>query len=337
MWAHGCMGTPNQRGTASGEGPYHQGKCTERVVHSGALTDTKAHFPAGPRRGVRGEGVRYQMWRAGRWGWTPYEPLNPRFRWRSGVCGDVVGPREPHRKGGKFFDDGRVVASYVQGSIVKVGIRINAHHNGFMELHLCDATKCGGDINFNCFRSGHCTQLKRAHHPLCDGGYHRFCGPIDRRYPGRWYLPCSAHPPNTPLVDNYGVGGRGFIHYKLPKHFVSQHAVLQWFWTGANECNPPGVREYFEGADGPKGWGRCSGQAGAIGGYVRHARTCGDRLFPEEYLQCADIKVVKKGRRIRSPFPWSGFVGRQQRQQSMRAQVNPNANGISQQRRRRRR
>lgn len=287
--AHGCMSTPNQRGTLSGPGRSGAGRCSKRIIDINAPIDYKAHFPAGPKVMRSGVGLRYQQSRAGRFGWVPFTPLISSFRWRAGVCGDQVGRREAHRRGGKYYYGGTIAGRYPRGSVIKLGLTVNAHHNGFMELHLCDVRRCGGEISESCFRRGHCMQLRRAPNSGCDSGYHRYCGPIDRYYPGRWYLPCSSHPVNNPRQDRWGVGGQGAIEYILPQ-FKCKHCVLQWFWTAANTCNPPGVYEYFTGPDRPR-WGRCKGQGGARGGFVNSRRPCGGRRFPEEYLQCADIEI----------------------------------------------
>lgn len=287
---HGCMSTPNQRGTLSGPGRSGQGRCSKRVIDWNAPVDYNAHFPAGPKHMRPGIGLNYQRHRAGRYGWVPFTPLNPYFRWRAGVCGDPVGPREAHRRGGRYYYGGRIVARYRRGSVIRLGVSVNAHHNGFMELHMCDVSKCGGEISESCFRRGACVQLKRARNSACDSGYHRYCGPIDRNYPGRWYLPCSSYPVNNSGQDRWGVGGKGFIDYLLP-NMSCRHCVLQWFWTAANTCNPPGVVDYFKGPDRPRWWGRCKGQGGARGGFVDAHRPCGGGRFPEEYLECADIQI----------------------------------------------
>lgn len=293
--AHGCMNTPNQRGTLAGRGRSGQARCSSRVIDWNAEVDYLAHFPAGPRTGRPGEGIAYQRRMAGRFGWVPFEPLKRGFRWRAGVCGDTKSRREAHRKGGKYFHHGMTAASYPEGGVISLGLTVNAHHNGFIELHICNADRCGGDISESCFRNGFCRQLLRARVPSCDSGYNRYCAPIDPRYPGRWYLPCSNWPLNDYAMDHWGVGGKGHVKYQLPRGFTCNHCVLQWFWTAANTCNPPGVREYFKSRYGPKNWGRCKGQGGARGGYIDRNKPCGGRDFPEEYLQCADIKVYPRG------------------------------------------
>lgn len=68
--------------------------------------------------------------------------------------------------------------------------------------------------------------------------------------------------------------------------------MIQWYWTAANTCNPPGVHEYFSGPDAPN-WQNCPGQGGAVNGWSWNKPTCGGSLFPEEYFQCADIRIVR--------------------------------------------
>ena len=65
-------------------------------------------------------------------------------------------------KGGKFYYNGKVVANYKEGRIIDISLKIIGHHNGFLEFHLCDIAKCGGEISENCFNDGHYYQLKRA-------------------------------------------------------------------------------------------------------------------------------------------------------------------------------
>ena len=87
--------------------------------------------------------------------------------------------------------------------------------------------------------------------------------------------------------------------FQLPRDFKCEHCVLQWYWTSANTCNPPGVVEYFEGPNGPKHWGKCLGQGGAIGGFTKVQKSCGAdtdmKRFPEEYYQCADVRIDDVG------------------------------------------
>lgn len=267
------------------------------------MYDGKMHFPSGSKDG-RGSGHAYQKHRV-RWrGWTPYDPFNPSFHLRAGVCGDTLyGPESrDHLKGGKYYNGGRPVKTYVQGGVIDVTLGIVQHHNGFMELYLCDVQHCKyKDISHSCFTAGHCYKLKRAMGDKCETGRERTCGPTDPNHPGRWYFPCenAGRRMTTRRHGPYLLYGPGTIRYRLPKHVSCEHCVLQWYWTSANNCNPPGVIEYFEGRRGPKRWRNCPGQGGAKGGYTKVQKACGEndngkQKVPEEYYQCSDIRIRKR-------------------------------------------
>lgn len=294
--AHGLMNNPNQRGTLGGRENW-----VTRVVDKNAKTDYLGHFPAGSKNfRVRGAGGKSQVAAAGSKGWMPFEPLKKGFVWRAGVCGDLKpankGPYSAdtkakmieHMRGGEYYNGGIISATYRKGGVIGIGLSIVAHHNGFIEAHLCNVSKCGGEISESCFRQGHCQQLKRAKNNLCDSGRGRWCGPIDKKYPGRWYLPCTRYPLKNFKVESFDAK---YILYRLPKHVTCEHCVLQWFWSTANSCNPPGVIDYFDGDDRPRTWGNCVGQGGARGGVARGQQPCSKNRFPEEYLQCADIRI----------------------------------------------
>lgn len=282
---HGSMTVPLPRGSLSTKDSYVPGG-----FDPSAPVDYKPHFPAGDKTASPGSGLKSQIYAAGPPGWVPFMPLSPTFRWRSGVCGDSRSPNQEHLRGGKYYHNGKIVGTYAQGEEISIEVKINAHHNGFIEVHLCDVEKCNGEISELCFKKGHCVQLQRAENKECDGGMSKRCAPIDRNYPGRWYFPCSTVPADGKHIEFYGENDR--ISYMLPKDLHCEHCVLQWFWTAANSCNPPGVIEYFDGPDRPRNWGNCPGQGGAIGGVARNHKTCGVDKFPEEYLQCSDIKIL---------------------------------------------
>ena len=302
---HGVLSFPNQRGTLSGRSRF-----TDHVIDENAPYDHKAHFPAGDKDGEPGAGQRSQRRALLPRKWTPYTPLTPGFSaWRAGPCGDDVGEKYPaHVKPTNgpvpsdienFYYGGQIVASYKSGGIIDANVTIVAHHNGFMEFHLCDVEKCPyGEINFDCFAAGHCFQLQRAA-SRCDDGNMKSCGPIDPQYPGRWYLPCSKYGSNGRKGAWESYGGDGTMLFQLSRDFKCEHCVLQWYWTSANTCSPPGVVEYFEGPNGPKNWGKCLGQGGAIGGFTKVQKNCGadtdSKRYPEEYYQCADVRVDDVG------------------------------------------
>lgn len=256
-------------------------------VDLSAPRDSLMHFPAGARSEEAGSGLRSQEV-AGNFMWTPFLPLSKGFNWRAGVCGDTKKGKQEHRRGGVYYHEGKPVRTYVAGSAVGFMVDTAVHHNGFIEFYLCDVEKCGGEISETCYKDGACRQLKRARNKICDEGMSKECGPIDPAYPGRWYLPCANRSPGE-RVDSYG--RRRTMLYTIPDDMTCKHCVLNWYYSTANYCNPPGVVSYFEGDHGPKNWGKCKGQAGAIGGYTTKTKPCGER-FPEEYYQCADVRVV---------------------------------------------
>ncbi|PXF45207.1 hypothetical protein BWQ96_05037 [Gracilariopsis chorda] len=283
--AHGLMDIPRQRGA------FRRSKYVPTALDSNAPQDFYPHFPAGVKDDRPGAGKLSQEIAAGDRGWYPYDPYKPDFTWRAGVCGDPANGNQDHLKGGKFYYDGRIVATYRQGGVIGLGLSVVAHHNGFVEAHVCDVAKCeGGDISKDCFQNGGCVQLKRAYQPECESRQSVHCGPIDHNYPGRWYLPCST--------DNTGLGWDYFppeyATFRLPDQLHCEHCVLQWYWVGANTCNPPGVLDYYDGPYGPLNWGTCRGQGGAQGGVTRNKKPCGGtEQFAEEYYQCADIRIER--------------------------------------------
>lgn len=282
--AHGNMVDPPCRGITNG---YKFWRIP--IYARGDRNDPTAHFPAGDKNTRPGAGKLSQERAASSKGWTLYEPTKPGFRFRSGPCGDLLSQRPgDHMKGGKYYNGGKIHKVYEQGGKISIDMVLVAHHNGFSEFRVCDAKKCGGDISNDCLRdSNKCRMLKRAFISSCESRNDMGCGPMDPNYPGRWYHPC----PSNNGDDFYG---NGKIVYDLPADFHCEHCILQWHWTTANGCNPPGVRNYFMGSRGPN-WGGCRGQGGAIGGYRRDRVFCEGRKFAEEYYMCADIKINKDG------------------------------------------
>lgn len=294
---HGVLCDPPPRGTLGGS-PYIS---NPKDRYPDAPRDNVAHFPAGDKNPAPGSAARSQARYAKRWGL--FQPMRPGFRWRAGVCGDLKNRRrrlpQHHLRGGKFYYDGHITRTYQAGSVVEFKSCIVAHHNGFVQYHICDVSKCGGEISEDCFlKKGACHKLRREPTRECDSGKSRFCAPIDRRYPSRWYLPCASRQVRRRGGSKFNEYGGKYMRYRLPRGFKCDHCVLHWFWSAANTCNPPGVKSYFKGPDRPKQWGQCPGQGGARGGVARRQQPCGPNRFPEEYYMCADVRIVGKGGRI---------------------------------------
>lgn len=283
--SHGVMFFPNQRGALK------ESKFIPKGIAGKFKQDYHMHFPAGDKSPARGAGKRSQIKAAGKNNWVMYDPLSKEYNWRYGVCGDLKWKND-HLKGGKYYNNGHIVANFSEGQVINIGIAVVGHHNGFHQFYICDVQKCEGqDISESCFTDNHCYQLQRSKNSECDSSKSMRCGPIDRKYPSRWYIPCSKYPLDDYKADFYG-GDAKTIQYSLPNGLVCEHCVLQWHWTTGNYCNPPGVLEYFTGPDKPS-WGKCVGSGGAIGGYSAVQKECGER-FPEEYVQCADVRVKSR-------------------------------------------
>lgn len=298
--AHGLLNKPRPRGCLSSRHPFIPGKMKPDRFPNAPI-DRRAHFPAGSKTLELSSGRKSQERAYKGKNWSPFKPLDKKFKWRASVCGDALkGPFSNHHiRSGKFYHDGKISEEWVEGSVIDVSISITAHHNGFVELHICDVTNCGGEISQKCFRNGHCKQLERAGNPRCDNSTK--CGAIDSQNKGRWYLPCENAGDDVVKKNRkghvskfmtYGGTDEETMKYKLPHGLTCEHCVLQWFWTSANICNPDGVTQYFTSGDRPKSWGDCPGQGGAKGGWSRNQQ-CGV-VFPEEYLMCADVKINPK-------------------------------------------
>lgn len=173
---------------------------------------------------------------------------------------------------------------------------IDTNHNGYFEYFLCDLDSCGeSDIHGKCFKNGHCYKLDRVPHPDCQDpnqNTHYECGPIDDKYPGRWYLPCR----NTGHVGVHIVGGpSGTMRYRLPKGVKCKHCVIQWYWATANSCAPRGLLEYMARLGNPFGT-TCESDGGGRGTF-RHGMTqCGGEAVPEEFWSCADVQISDDGK-----------------------------------------
>lgn len=233
--------------------------------------------------------------------WVPWEPMDKTkpFRHDSGLCGDPEKNPSPraHEKAGTFGPPKGMpyAATYKAGQEVGFQIDVHTHHNGFFEFFICNVDKCGGDISEKCFKGGHCRQLMRAEVPECESKKSMHCSPIDPDYPGRWIMPCrvGAH------VGEHFMGGAGadkgkYMKYKLPEGFACQNCVMQWYWASANSCNPPGFKEYFDKYP-MEAWGECPGDGGAKGARNPNLATCGGPTFPEEFWNCADVRVNANG------------------------------------------
>lgn len=304
--SHGLLCEPRQRGAITlvnvGGGKIRP---ITKMRFPRDSVDWFPHFPSGVKNEDPGSGLASQR-RAGKWNWTPYEPTAKGFVFRAGVCGDKkwgYGPQD-HLKGGRYYFPRKspfIVRTYRQGGIMSASVALTAHHNGYYEFTICDVSRCrGGDISEECLRNHNkCRKLKRQWEKRCETGFSQSCAPIDPNYPTRWYLPCSTVYPRSIYERQW------HINFHLPSDLVCKHCVIQWYWVGANACNPPGITEYFRGPRGPSWWGDCRGQGNARGGY-RPWSMCGGKNFPEEYYACADVRILPNRAlsRVRAPYKY---------------------------------
>lgn len=285
---HGIMCSPRQRGA------YKSSKCGYDLPNpANPPIDFCAHC-------LNGGGVHTVRHNLPSQGWEMYNPTKLfRTTRRAGLCGDPK-RNEAHMIGGAFmpFETVPVVDVYKQGAEIDFVAEIDTNHNGYFEFHLCDLDKCQkSDIHRKCFRKGACYKLLRVPHPHCEDTSiptEYECGPIDKNYPSRWYLPCR----NTGHVGVHIVGGEsGTMRYKLPENVTCKHCIVQWYWATANSCNPPGVENYFINYKYPFGK-ECESDAGGKGAHAPWLQECdGDRL-PEEFWSCADVQITKDGKSI---------------------------------------
>lgn len=286
--AHGTLIDPRPRGALSGILLFPR---DAPPIDRNAPRDPRIFFPAGIKNNVDGSGKRYQA-RIGR-KFMEFDPTNPSFRWRAGVCGDTIrgANARDHLRGGKYYHKAKIVKTYKQGSHVSFKVAMNVHHKGFFRFHVCNVKNCrNNEISFKCFNKRNCRELKRVPVPKCESRLSPLCGPIPLQYQTRWYVPCE----NRIGGRKYNIYGlKGEIRYKLPKGFTCEHCVFHFFWTSGNNCKPVGTREYFLSKRGPKNWVHCLKKNGAPKSYTENRKPCFGKTFPEEYYQCADIRIVR--------------------------------------------
>lgn len=284
---HGLMCTPRQRAA------YHNDKCGSNLSSpENPMIDYCAHC----LNGGTVETVKRNMPRGG---WKVYEPIKdfPGTAERAGICGDPKG-NDDHMIGGSFmpYDTVPMVDNYKSGGVIDFTAEIDTNHNGYFDYFLCNLDACGtSDIEKKCFMDGHCHKLMRVKHPDCENtevNTQYECGPVDPKYPGRWYVPCRKGP----HVGVHIVGGsKGTMRYKLPDGVECKHCVIQWYWATANSCAPRGFLDYFEAFNEPFG-NTCESDGGGQGAYRPGMAECGGDLAPEEFWSCADVQITKDGK-----------------------------------------
>lgn len=280
----------------------------DTITGMNAPVNQKAFFPAGNRSTVPGAGRRSQIRQMtlGRRNWAPFQPMDPSYNWNYGVCGDPVEPRKSRGdgnpgeslRGGEFYGGGQLVKTYVQGERVNVEFAARVNHGGFMLMHVCDVSMCGGEISEACFKTpGACHAMPRAEVPECESGTSKRCGPIDRANPERWYLACGMVDQSL-SGDHVDFGLDGTMAFQLPSNLVCQHCVMHLHWETANWCYPNEYMDYFTGPNKPT-WDNCEQENKLKGGLSRsHSNFCGtvndlEKSVPEEYAYCMDVEILR--------------------------------------------
>ena len=87
------------------------------------------------------------------------------------------------------------------------------------------------------------------------------------------------------------------MQYRLPADVTCEHCVLQWYWVTANTCLAPGYRN----VNWPTTHSECSGDGGSQGWWASQLGDCSAGAYPEEFWNCADIKIVDDGASTPAP------------------------------------
>lgn len=222
----------------------------------------------------------------------PFKPMEGKFRNGVSMCGDPDGNND-HSANGRYKAPSWMpyVAEYQAGGTADFEYDVTTPHGGYLQFFLCDVSQ-EGDLTQNTFRSGRCHLLNRASVSSCESGQDSSCGPIDPNHPSRYYLPCRVSDSRD--QDQILGGKSGKMKYKIPNVAMSK-AVIMSYWLTGNNCNADGLKEYFTSGK----WGAvqnsyCPGDGGTVGGYrADHTGTCTTQQgkFPEEFWNCADVKV----------------------------------------------
>eukprot|EP00730_Choanoeca_flexa_P004803 TRINITY_DN11804_c3_g7_i1.p1 TRINITY_DN11804_c3_g7~~TRINITY_DN11804_c3_g7_i1.p1 ORF type:complete len:1086 (+),score=147.66 TRINITY_DN11804_c3_g7_i1:103-3258(+) len=166
---------------------------------------------------------------------------------RRGLCGDPAGGPQP------YLTAGPVAATYQMGQVIDVEMRITAHHQGHIELRLCDNAN---SLTQTCLNTHHLRRVDTDE------------SPIDPLHPDRWYL-----PPNT---GGYSSQFNYHAQYQLPANLTCSNCVIQWWYVTANSCLPPDYKRF----DFPSSAWWSSGLP-----------ACG-ATYGEEFWNCADIAII---------------------------------------------
>lgn len=183
-----------------------------------------------------------------------------------GLCGDASADATPrkHEAGGKYWT-GKITGSYIEGQVIKLSVLLTAYHKGRFGFRICKIS--GGAINDE---TNQLTESCFNQNVLVQGNV------------------ASAQAPGDPYLhigDSTIGSGTYEAYYQLPPGLtcdgVNTRCVLQWYYLTGNSCVPPNEPAKYVGTSG---MAECGGNA----------------PYPEEFWNCADIKIAPAGS---SPTP----------------------------------
>ncbi|XP_067664616.1 uncharacterized protein [Haliotis asinina] len=132
-----------------------------------------------------------------------------------GVCGDrkIPGRRGDNEAGGKYAL-GIIVASYVQGSIINVTVKLTANHRGFFEFRLCPHNNPYVSVTQDCLDRNelHIIQVTKQNGSVVVVGETHF-----------------FFTDSTNFVF--------IVTLQLPSHITCTQCVLQWHYKAAQHNN----------------------------------------------------------------------------------------------------
>lgn len=205
---------------------------------------------------------------------------------RHGLCGDAINDDQHFMIGGDYYT-GEIQNTYQSGQEVEFTVHINTHHHGYFEFFVCDRNDLANP------ETDKITQKCLLKHQLLRSPNDPSESPYDSNYPGRYYL-------DPKCSKKFNANGQGFVSmkYLIPENLECEHCVLQWWWVTANSCSGPG----YDDVNFPNTYANCNGDGGAKGWLPREKSNCYEYGgYPEEFWNCADIKIEKNDGSTKSP------------------------------------
>lgn len=171
---------------------------------------------------------------------------------RHGICGDPSDGPRDHEVGGKFYT-GEITGSYRKGGLIEVATAISTYHKGAVEYRICR------------FPSG------SERDALTNDCFekHVLRSPHSDNFESRWsYLGTGPERGYDPPKLYYAT-------YRLPSDLTCDgkkyKCVLQMHWITGNTCNDPRIPKEHQ---------------------LGYLQECSDKLWPEEFWNCADIRII---------------------------------------------